>query len=460
MDLLRRLWTRLEAFVQGEPEKEAGAYSFEAAYRFRFGRLLLIPVGPFFAAYAVHFYVMGYPLSAGLMLFGALSAGIGILLAAWSKGRQIWGRLYWLIVFVGFFAPLFLHDVELIWLHGRLEYLGWLTLYPLLGFFLLGSRKGFVLTAAVYGTTAILLVFMRQGSGTPIDMTNLKVQSALSLLVVIMISVVYETTRKLTQDQLLASEARLREANVETRRLAVVAETANKTKSDFLANMSHELRTPLNHIIGFTDLVLNGSVGALNDSQKEYLQDVSFSSKHLLSLINDILDLSKVESGKLELTVADVDLGELLERSALMLREKANNHGISLNVDFTNAPTRVRVDERRLRQVIYNLLSNAVKFTPDGGSVTIRAWEPDQTAPGKALQISVSDTGVGIDQENLERIFLPFEQVKDDAEKNQEGTGLGLSLCRRLVELHGGRIWAQSEGVGKGSTLQLVLPLS
>ena len=460
MDLLRRMRDRLDSFVQGEQEEEAGTYSFEAAYRFRFGRLLLVPVGPFFVGYAVHFFFKGYPISAALMLFGALSVGAALLLAASRNGRRIWGRFYYVFVIIGFFLPLFLHDVELIWVHGRLEYLGWLTMYPLLGFFLLGGKKGLVLTAAVFVITAILFVFERPESGLTIDMTNLKVQSGLSLLVVIVVSAVYERTRKLTQDNLLLSDANLRAANVETQRLAMVAEIANKTKSEFLANMSHELRTPLNHIIGFTDLVLEESVGALNESQKEYLQDVTFSSRHLLALINDVLDLSKVEAGKLELTLADIDLGDILERSVVMLREKANKHGVEITVDVGAAPERVRADERKVRQVIYNLLSNALKFTPDGGRVFIRAWAQDQTGYGAVLHIAVSDSGIGIEHGNLERIFLPFEQVRAAADKDQEGTGLGLSLSRRLMELHGGRIWAESEGPGKGSTFHIVLPLS
>ena len=252
----------------------------------------------------------------------------------------------------------------------------------------------------------------------------------------------------------------LEQANQESRWLAREADTANRAKSEFLANMSHELRTPLNHVIGFTDLVLEESVGALNDSQKEYLQDVAFSSRHLLSLIDDILDLSKVEAGKLELHLAEVPLVSVLEHCIVMIKERAIKHGIEVSVDVSKAPVRIRADELRLRQVVYNLLSNAVKFTLDGGRVSLQAWARDHTDSGALLEISVSDNGIGIEEGNLERIFLPFEQVEGTGGKQLGGTGLGLSLSRQLVELHGGRIWAESEGLGKGSTFHVSLPFS
>jgi PAS domain S-box-containing protein len=246
------------------------------------------------------------------------------------------------------------------------------------------------------------------------------------------------------------------------------AETANRIKSEFLANMSHELRTPLNHIIGFTELVLDKNFGDLNATQEEYLKDVHDSSNHLLSLINDILDLSKVESGKLELKASTVDLENLLKNSLIMVKEKALRHTIELSLDTNGIPKNITADERKIKQIIYNLLSNAAKFTPDKGKVSVVAqpcaWNggdnPAVTCKSNlGVKISVSDTGIGLKPEDLKRIFNPFEQVENSASRQFQGTGLGLSLTRCLVELHGGKIWAESKGKNKGSSFHFVLPV-
>ena len=265
------------------------------------------------------------------------------------------------------------------------------------------------------------------------------------------------------------------------KRAQSVAEAASSAKSEFLANMSHELRTPLNHIIGFTELLVDKKAGHLNPTQKEYLSDVLSSSYHLLSLINDILDLSKVEAGKLNLEPAEMNLRSLLENSLNMVKEKALNHGIGLEVHYGEAPETIIADERKLKQVMYNLLSNAVKFTPDRGRIHLSAFHligdngvfkrqngdefhfsgspaDRPKIHGDLIGVSVSDTGIGIAPENLMRIFDPFEQVDSSASRKYKGTGLGLSLTRRFVELHGGRIWAESEGEGKGSTFRFILP--
>jgi signal transduction histidine kinase len=225
-------------------------------------------------------------------------------------------------------------------------------------------------------------------------------------------------------------------------------------KSEFLANMSHELRTPLNHIIGFTELVADRVVGPLNTNQEEYLNDVLGSSRHLLSLINDILDLSKVESGKMDLEASEIPLERILRDSFTMVKEKALKHRISLTCRFQEIPAAIRADERKLKQILYNLLSNAVKFTPDGGRVELESRGMD----GQGVEITVSDTGIGLPEADLERIFQPFEQGDNSTGRKYQGTGLGLALTRKMVELHGGRIWAASEGEGKGSAFHLVLP--
>jgi len=256
------------------------------------------------------------------------------------------------------------------------------------------------------------------------------------------------------------------------------AETANKAKSDFLANMSHELRTPLNHIIGFSELLFDKNFGDLNETQEEYLNDVIQSSKHLLALINDILDLSKVEAGKLELVPTNVNLKELLERSLIMFKEKALKHSLHLSMDIHHIPETIIADERKLKQIIYNLVSNALKFTPEGGCVRISAHMSEHEILNRDvkravnvsysqshihhthyIQITVADTGIGIKSDDLNRIFNPFEQVDGSSSRTYQGTGLGLSLTRNLVELHGGTIWAESEGEGKGTAFSFVIPV-
>src|SRR5919202_6604634 len=216
--------------------------------------------------------------------------------------------------------------------------------------------------------------------------------------------------------------------------------------------MSHELRTPLNAIIGFSEVLVERMFGELNDKQEEYLHDILTSGQHLLSLINDILDLSKVEAGRMELEVGSFSLREALENGLTMLKERAGRHGIVLGLEIDPDLDEIEADERKVKQVVFNLLSNAVKFTPEGGRVDVTAQPVDG-----AVQIAVRDTGVGIAPEDLEHVFEEFRQT-GAGRAQSEGTGLGLPLAKRFVELHGGRMWVESE-VGVGSTFTFTLPL-
>jgi GAF domain-containing protein len=228
-------------------------------------------------------------------------------------------------------------------------------------------------------------------------------------------------------------------------------EVASRHKSEFLANMSHELRTPLNAIIGFSEVLIQGLFGDVNEKQREYLQDVIGSGQHLLSLINDILDLSKIEAGRMELELSTFSFRDALASGVTIVRERASRHNITLSVVVSDELGQVEADERKVKQIFYNLLSNAVKFTPDGGRVDVSVRRDNGE-----VRVDVRDTGIGIAQPDQVRIFEEFQQV--GRERSREGTGLGLTLTKRFVELHGGRIWLESES-GKGSTFAFTLPL-
>ncbi len=230
-------------------------------------------------------------------------------------------------------------------------------------------------------------------------------------------------------------------------------EVANRHKSEFLANMSHELRTPLNAIIGFSEVLLERMFGEVNEKQAEYLQDVLSSGRHLLSLINDILDLSKIEAGRMELELATFDLPMAVANALTLVQERASRHGVTLDLSVDKGLGPVVADERKFKQILLNLLSNAVKFTPEGGRISVKAMPADGF-----VEISVSDTGIGIAPEDQEAIFEEFRQVGTDYARKREGTGLGLTLTRKFVEMHGGKIWVKSE-VGKGSTFTFTLPM-
>ena len=230
-------------------------------------------------------------------------------------------------------------------------------------------------------------------------------------------------------------------------------EAASRHKSEFLANMSHELRTPLNAVIGFSEVLQMRMFGALNEKQAEYVDDIAHSGRHLLSLINDILDLAKIEAGRVELEPAMFDLTVAIDNAILLTRERAVRRGLRLECNVAPDLGIIDADERKVKQILINLLSNAVKFTPEGGTITVGA-----TRGPADVTLVVQDTGIGIADDDQALVFEEFRQVGNDYTRKQEGTGLGLALARRFVELHGGRIWVES-ALGRGSAFSFTLPL-
>jgi len=251
----------------------------------------------------------------------------------------------------------------------------------------------------------------------------------------------------------------------------LAAEAANQTKSFFLANMSHELRTPLNHIIGFTELLHGEKCGSINDQQREFLSDISQSGHHLLAIVNDILDLSKIEAGKMTVERQNVDLKTMLDQTLNIIIKQADSRDITLSstIDKEVSPL-ISADERKLKQVLINLLANAVKFTPDGGNITVSGHRTNMNGETTAsdyhnpaagwLELAVTDTGIGISVEDQQKVFASFQQLDNAANRKFQGTGLGLTLTKRLVELQGGHIKVESEGKGRGSRFTVTIPLS
>jgi signal transduction histidine kinase len=225
-------------------------------------------------------------------------------------------------------------------------------------------------------------------------------------------------------------------------------------KSEFLANMSHELRTPLNGIIGFTEFLIDEKPGPLRPKQQEYLSDVLNSARHLLQLINDVLDLAKVEAGKMELYPETFPVRKAVEEVTAVIKSIANKKHIAVGIEVSDGLDAITLDQHKFKQVLYNLLSNAVKFTDEGGQVDIHARRLDP----HGLEVQVRDTGIGIKAEDINRLFVEFEQLDSGTARRFEGTGLGLALTKKIIEFQGGRIGVQSEP-GKGSVFTVVLPV-
>lgn len=236
----------------------------------------------------------------------------------------------------------------------------------------------------------------------------------------------------------------------------ISAEDANKAKSEFLANMSHELRTPLNSIIGFSQVLEKMYFGNLNKKQTQYVSNILESGNHLLNLINDILDISKIEAKKMTLETTDIKLKELLKNSFIMIKEKCYNHNISLKLELSKETENITViaDEIKLKQIMYNLLSNAAKFTQEGGIIKVKTCLKKDY-----IKISVIDSGIGISKNNLSKVFDEFYQIPNKQSGKNKGSGLGLTLVKNLVKMHGGTVNAKSNGLNMGSTFSFTLPL-
>ena len=316
---------------------------------------------------------------------------------------------------------------------------------------------------------AALPVFQQKGQGAAVGKTldleaqrkdgkEISVQLSLSALQIKSAWHAVGILRDITERKEI--ELGLKNAHEDLEALADELKHTTRVKSDFLASMSHELRTPLNAVIGFSQVLQDLDFGPLNDKQKEYVLDILESGKHLLSLINDILDLSKVEAGKMELQLSPVVVGDLLVGSLVMIKEKAMKHGITLKTDIPEELSHFKMlaDERKFKQILFNLLSNASKFTPDGGAITLSARRMAEGA-GEVIQVSVKDTGIGITPENQGKVFGSFYQVLGGLTSKTSGTGLGLPLARSFANLLGGRMWVESEGEGTGSQFYFTLPV-
>ncbi len=382
---------------------------------------------------------------AGLVAFEGAVTCI-LLLASYGTFRHY--VLHW-----GLFSAIAVANLTLIHLllggfkHGGMVGIYLLTI-PLVTIVADNARRGFywsfVVLAVVVGAAFADHLVSRPNNLPPSFLTVFNALNIIGFASYLVLAIFYYVWRLdvIGKQVEVEREARVRQA-----------EEASRHKSEFLANMSHELRTPLNAVLGFSEALDEGYFGELNEKQSEYVRDIHSSGAHLLSLVNDILDLSKVEAGRMELELTEFDLPAALNGTMALVRERAHRHGIGLTLDCRPNAFQVFADERKLKQIALNLLSNALKFTPDGGKIAVTA-----RSNGAMAEMSVADTGAGIALEDQAAVFEEFRQVGKDSVRKAEGTGLGLSLAKRFAELHGGSISVHS-APGQGSTFTLSLPV-
>ena len=346
-------------------------------------------------------------------------------------------------------------------------------------------KKPYIIAAFINICFALLLTLERTGILQTIKVNpgfdmSWKYRVAIMIAVAPMFFTIAFVSSYMVQ-LLKRSSERLQEQNEELRLALLKAGESEKIKSEFLTNISHELRTSLHAIIGFPDLLANHHFGELNEKQIDCIKDINVSGRQLLSLINSLLDISKMEAGKMDIDILEINLKTLLENSLNISTKLAERNGIMLPTDIGDCPEMIQADESMIRQTVYNLLSNAIKFTPEGGLIKLSACPLSRldgrwtTKEGEALslpigkehsashkhweKISVKDTGIGLKKENKQIIFKPFVQMDSSKSRRHQGTGLGLALCKQFVELHKGSIWAESEGEGKGCAFHFVIPV-
>lgn len=338
----------------------------------------------------------------------------------------------------------------------------WSFMLPILASFLMGSKRGLIISL-IYIMMVIVSVFFNFQFQADYSFA-FRIRFVFSLFTLSILSFYISflsenNIRKHTDTNLHLNKVvkGLKQTELQLIEAKENAEESNKAKSEFLRNMSHELRTPLNHIIGFTQLISDEIPGPVNSTQKEYLEDVIGSSSHLLSLINDLLDLSRIESGKYDLNIDPINISEILIQTIEKFKEKVDKKNLKIISNFYILPDTLNGDKRKIIQILYNLLSNAIKFSASQGTITVSVGAVDNK---NEILISIIDEGIGLVPESMNIIFESFGQVESDVTRKYEGTGLGLALTKSLVEIQGGKIWAESEGLGKGSAFRFTLPIN